>query len=63
VALQSDSLSSASFRHTFSAGLNVRAGGFPVITFAYGVGSAEGHHVIVVMSTSLLGGSNRPSLQ
>ncbi len=63
VALQGDSLSSASFRHTFSAGLNVRAGGFPVITFAYGVGSSEGHHVIVVMSTSLLGGSNRPSLQ
>ena len=62
VASQTEDLWSARVRTSVAVGLNIRAGGFPVLTVAYGKGN-EGHHAIVVLSTTLLGGSSRPSLQ
>jgi hypothetical protein len=49
-------------RHSFAGGLTVRAGGFPMVFLMFAWGGAEGHHNIVNMNTSLLGGSARPSL-
>jgi hypothetical protein len=48
--------------HTFTAGLTLRAGGFPQATVSMAWGGPEGHHFVAAMSTSLLGGSSRPSL-
>jgi hypothetical protein len=49
-------------RHSFSAGLTVRAGGLPVISFLYTWGGNEGSHTIANISPTLLGSSARPSL-
>jgi hypothetical protein len=62
VMLPSQSLSAVRFHGSAALGLNIRAGGFPAFTVAYAKG-AEGHHAIYVLSTALLGGSARPSLQ
>lgn len=62
VALPTQRLWSVAVRKSVAAGLDFRAGGFPALTIAYAKGS-EGHHTIVVLSTGLLGGSARPSLQ
>lgn len=48
--------------HTFSAGLTLRAGGFPQVFLLYSWGSGEGTHTAANVNTSLLGGSARPSL-
>jgi hypothetical protein len=61
VALTRSGLSS-SFRHSVSAGVTIRAGGFPMMTLSYAVGGPEGRHVTAAISTSLLGGSSRPPL-
>ena len=50
------------FRASYSAGLTLRAGGFPVVLLSFATGGSEGHHVALTISTSLLGGSSRPSL-
>ncbi|ODS56013.1 MAG: hypothetical protein ABS36_06145 [Acidobacteria bacterium SCN 69-37] len=44
-----------------TVGVTLRAGGFPMVTLSISRG-AEGHHLIGMMNTSLLGGSPRPSL-
>jgi len=62
VALRHDALDSAPFRHSYSAGLTLRAGGFPQIFLLYAWGGNEGTHTIASVNTSLLGGSFRPSL-
>lgn len=49
-------------RHSYAAGLTLRAGGFPMVYLMYAWGSGEGAHAIANMNTSLLGGSSRPSL-
>lgn len=49
-------------KHSFAAGLTIRAGGFPMLTVLFAWGGNEGHHDIVNMNTSLLGGSARPTL-
>lgn len=49
-------------RHSFAAGLTIRAGGFPMVTVQFAWGGHEGNHTIFTMNTSLLGGSARPSL-
>ena len=49
-------------RHSYAAGLTLRAGGFPMVYLMYAWGSHEGTHTIASMNTSLLGGSSRPSL-
>jgi hypothetical protein len=51
------------FLHSISIGLTLRAGGFPVVNLSWATGGSEGHHTAFTVSTSLLGGSARPSLQ
>jgi hypothetical protein len=62
VSRQGDQGDAGPFRKTFAAGLTVRAGGFPVAQFSWATGGSEGHHVALTISTSVLGGSTRPSL-
>jgi hypothetical protein len=50
------------FRHSYSTGLTVRAGGFPQIFLVFAWGGGEGTHTTANINTSLLGGSRRPSL-
>ncbi|HEX5083220.1 MAG TPA: hypothetical protein VFY40_14335 [Blastocatellia bacterium] len=47
---------------SYSAGLTLRAGGFPMVSVMYAWGSNEGTRTIATMNTSLLGGAGRPSL-
>jgi hypothetical protein len=49
-------------RHSYAAGLTLRAGGFPMVYLMFAWGSREGTHTIASINTSLLGGSSRPSL-
>ena len=49
-------------KHSFAAGLTLRAGGFPVVQLLFAWGGSEGSHNIFNMNSSLLGGSTRPSL-
>ena len=49
-------------KHSFAAGLTLRAGGFPMVSLMFAWGGPEGHHNILNMNTSLLGGSARPLL-
>jgi hypothetical protein len=49
-------------KHSFAAGLTLRAGGFPMVSLMFARGGPEGHHNIFNMNTSLLGGSARPLL-
>jgi hypothetical protein len=49
-------------KHSFAAGLTLRAGGFPMVSLMFAWGGPEGHHNIFNMNNSLLGGSARPML-
>ena len=49
-------------RHSFAAGLTLRAGAFPMVSLMFAWGGSEGHHNIFNMNSSLLGGSARPPL-
>lgn len=49
-------------KHSFAAGLTLRAGGFPMVSMMFAWGGPEGHHNIFNMNASLLGGSARPVL-
>ena len=49
-------------RHSFAAGLTLRAGAFPMVSLMFAWGGPEGHHNIFNMNSSLLGGSARPLL-
>ena len=62
IALRRDDLSLDHLRHTYSAGLTVRAGGLPLISLIFAWGGSEGHHTTVNVSPMLLGGGGRPSL-
>jgi len=62
VALKHGDLSSSPFVHSYSAGLTLRAGGFPQIYLLFAWGGKEGTHTMGAINTSLLGGSARPSL-
>jgi hypothetical protein len=55
-------LRSSPWLHSFAAGLTLRAGGFPEISFLFAFGGHEGTHTIASVNTSLLGGSARPPL-
>ncbi len=50
------------FIHSYSVGLTLRAGGFPMMVFLFSWGGHEGTHASALVDTSLLGGSTRPSL-
>jgi hypothetical protein len=62
VALTRDDFSSSPWLHTYSAGLTLRAGGFPQVYLLFSWGGGEGTHTSASINTSLLGGSVRPSL-
>ena len=62
VALTRDEIDFTHLAHSYSAGLTLRAGGFPMIFVLFVWGGHEGTHTIALMNTSLLGGSARPSL-
>jgi hypothetical protein len=62
VALTRGDLGFSHLKHSFAGGLTLRAGGFPMIFLMFAWGGPEGHHNIVNMNTSLLGGSSRPPL-
>jgi len=62
VAVARGDLGFSHLRHSFAGGLTMRAGGFPMVFLMFAWGGPEGHHNIVNMNTSLLGGSARPSL-
>jgi len=50
------------FKHSFAAGITLRAGAFPMVSLLFAWGGPEGHHTIFNMNTSLLGGAIRPTL-
>jgi len=62
VALTTGDWASSPWIHSFSAGLTLRAGGFPQVFLLFSWGGSEGTHLIANVNTSLLGGSPRPSL-
>jgi len=62
LALTRSGLGSSPWVHSLSAGVTVRAGGFPAMTLLFSWGGNEGTHTIANVNTSLLGGSARPSL-
>jgi hypothetical protein len=62
VAVSRGDLGFSHLRHSFAAGLTLRAGGFPMVSMMFAWGGPEGHHNIFNMNTSLLGGSARPAL-
>jgi hypothetical protein len=49
-------------RHTLTAGVTIHAGGLPVVNLVFSWGGKEGTHTTANISSSLLGGSSRPSL-
>jgi hypothetical protein len=62
VALTRGDLGFSHMKHSFAAGLTLRAGGFPMISLVFAWGGSEGQHTIANMNANLLGGSARPSL-
>jgi hypothetical protein len=62
VALTRGDLGFSHLRHSYAAGLTLRAGAFPMVQLMFAWGGSEGHHDIFNMNTSLLGGSQRPAL-
>jgi len=60
VALTRGDLGFSHLRHSYAAGLTLRAGGFPMVQMMFAWGGPEGHHNIFNMGSSLLGGSARP---
>jgi hypothetical protein len=62
VALTRSDIGFSDMKHSFAAGLTLRAGGFPMVSLMFAWGGTEGHHNIFNMNNSLLGGSTRPLL-
>jgi len=62
VSLTRGGLGSSPWLHSFSAGLTLRAGGFPQVYLLFSWGGHEGTHLNANVNNSLLGGSTRPSL-
>jgi hypothetical protein len=62
VALTRGSFGESGWLHSFSAGLTLRAGGFPEVYLLFSWGGNEGTHTIANVNSALLGGTRRPSL-
>jgi len=60
VALTRSSLGFDHLRHSFAAGITLRAGGFPVVNMLFAWGGGEGTHTIFGVDSSLMGGAARP---
>lgn len=61
VALTRGDVDFSDLRHSYSAGLTLRAGGFPMVYLLFSWGGGEGMHTNGRADTSLLGGAARPS--
>lgn len=55
-------LGSSHWKHSYSTGLTLRAGGFPQVYLMFAWGGSEGPHTTATINNSLLGSSSRPSL-
>lgn len=62
VALRPGLLGFNHLAHSYAAGLTVHAGGLPVIDLLFAWGGGESTHTLANVSTSLLGGTARPTL-
>lgn len=62
VALTRSDVGFSHLKHSFAGGLTLRAGSFPMVSLMFAWGGPEGHHNILNMNSSLLGGSSRPLL-
>ncbi len=62
VALTHSDIGFNHLKHSFATGLDLRAGGLPVVSLLFAFGGGEGTHNILYVNPSLLGGSARPSL-
>jgi hypothetical protein len=62
VAATHDDLSLDHFRHSFKAGLTIRAGGFPPVSIMFAWGGREGTHTTAYLNPGPLGSTPRPSL-
>jgi hypothetical protein len=62
VAVTRSDIGFSHLKHSFAGGLTLRAGAFPMVNLMFAWGGAEGHHNIINMNNSLLGGSSRPGL-
>ena len=62
VALTHSDLGFDHFRHSYAAGLTLRAGGFPMVQLLFAWGSGEGTHIFANINPGILGGGSRPSL-
>ncbi|HET7106840.1 MAG TPA: hypothetical protein VFI38_08520 [Candidatus Acidoferrum sp.] len=62
VALERGDFGASTWLRSYSAGLTLRAGGFPQVFLLFSWGGNEGTHTIANVNASLLGGSARPSL-
>jgi len=62
VALERGDFGSNPWLRSLSAGLTLRAGGFPQVFLLFAWGGKEGTHTIANVNNSLLGGSARPLL-
>ena len=62
VALTRSDVGFSHMKHSFAAGLTLRAGAFPMVSIMFAWGGSEGTHNIFNMNTSLLNGSARPLL-
>jgi hypothetical protein len=62
VAISRGDVDFQNLRHSFAAGVNIRAGGLPQIFLLFAWGGHEGTHFSSSVNTALLGGSARPSL-
>jgi hypothetical protein len=62
VALRRGDIDFSHLVHSYSAGLTLRAGGFPMVQLLFSWGGHEGMHTTGALNTSLLGGAARPAL-
>lgn len=62
VALTHSDMDFTHLAHSYTVGLTLRAGGFPMAYLLFSWGGHEGTHTTGAMNTSLLGSSPRPSL-
>jgi hypothetical protein len=62
VAMDRSDLNFTHLLHSYSVGLTMRAGGFPLVSLLFSFGGHEGTHTTARINGSLLGGSARPSL-
>jgi len=62
VALTRGDLDFSHFKHSYGVGVTIRAGGVPQLYLVFAWGGHEGSHTIGALTSSVLGGTARPSL-